>query len=221
MSEKDIRIDGEEILLSSKRCAAFFGVTTKTIRRWRQEGCHCVERGWWNLHDVYEWRMGISQAEDAQNADVTSWALKKMQADADLKCAKAEQEKIKLEVMRRNYVPMDTVQASWCDRLTVCRVNMFAWIHTLPPVLEGLNRSEIEEILDNEIRGLWEAYSQNGPFTPFPLLAYQQRLAAALGDEAAAEEQRHLREKTSRATADEDSVEEAQKNKVDDDDRSN
>ena len=164
MDVKNVDVTKDAVLVSTSRCAQLFGVSRETIRLWVNAGCPKTKKGWFSIADVIAWRLGVVKESEEKPGE--SLPSKKMRADAEYKLAKAEQEKIKLEVMKGDYVALEDVKFAWAERLTVCRVNMFAWIHTLPPILEGLSRAEIEEELENETRNLWEAYSRDGPFTP-------------------------------------------------------
>ncbi len=163
LGKANVRVEGDTIFLSTKRCAAFFGVTSKTLLEWRRAGCPQADRGWWVPEEVYRWRVGL---ESGASEGESNWQGVKLRAEAEYRAAKAAQEEIHLEVLRGKFIPSDQVKEAWADRLTACRVNMFSWIHTLPPFLEGLARVELERVLEEEVRALWEAYSQDGPFTP-------------------------------------------------------
>jgi len=165
VSVKNVRLEGGKIIVTTSRCASVFGVSREAVRLWGKAGCPQSERGWWDLDEVVKWRMGVEQGAAAEQSK-ESWPKLKIRAEAEYKAAKAEQEKIRLQGMKKDFVPFTDVKFSWAERLTVFRVNMFAWIHTLPGILEGMSRAEIEEQLEGEIRNLWEAFSRDGPYTP-------------------------------------------------------
>nr|WP_321499416.1 hypothetical protein [uncultured Dethiosulfovibrio sp.] len=167
LAKPNVKVEGDVILLSTKRCAAFFGVTSKTLLEWKQTGCPQSGRGWWNPEEVYRWRCGL-ETERASSEGSGSYQAMKLKAEAEYRAAKAAQEEIRLAVLKEEYIPFGQVEEAWSDRLTVCRTNMFGWVHNLPSLLEGMSRVEIQKTLEDEVQALWEGYSRDGPFTPEP-----------------------------------------------------
>jgi hypothetical protein len=163
LAKPNIKVEGDRIMLSTKRCAAFFGVTSKTMSEWKRSGCPQAGRGWWDPEEVYRWRCGLET--DSPDND-GNWQAVKLKAEAEYRKAKAAQEEIRLKVLEGRYIPFEQVEDAWADRLVICRTNMFGWVNTLPPLLEGMSRTEMEKILGEEIRIIWEGYSRDGPFTP-------------------------------------------------------
>ncbi|WP_286677378.1 MULTISPECIES: hypothetical protein [unclassified Aminobacterium] len=157
-------INDDEILLSTKRCSAFFGVSPKTLLEWRKMGCPQESRGWWNPEDVLRWRSQVT-SEDGKVED-ENWIALKTKADALYKQAKAEQEKIRLQELKGLYMKKEEVYSEWANRLAVCKANMFTWSRTLASILVGRNLREIEKIIYDETYLLWEQYYREGPFTP-------------------------------------------------------
>ena len=99
--------DGQ-LIVSSEVLKRIFGVTQRLISDWAMQGCPKYDRGWWNLKDVIEWR-GLGRQKGEKKSD----EAKKLEADADLKYAKARQEELKLAEMMGELIPKERTKPHW------------------------------------------------------------------------------------------------------------
>nr|MBO6295478.1 hypothetical protein [Schwartzia sp. (in: firmicutes)] len=78
-------------------------------------------------------------------------ALRKLKAEADLKEAKAKQEKIKLNVTEGKFLPVSEVQAETSRLLADFKKNILAMGHHVATQLATVASPEATEIARNEI----------------------------------------------------------------------
>ena len=159
------KIENNIILLSSIRCASFFDVSPKTLLEWKKAGCPQAKRGWWNPEEVYRWRCGLTEDKESGG---DNWQAVKLKAEAEYRTAKAAQEKIRLGELQGQFISREQMAQAWASRLTVFRVNVFGWIHSLPPLLSGLSKKDLARTLEDEIYSLWDGFAREGPYTPTP-----------------------------------------------------
>ncbi len=112
--------DGQ-LIVSSEVLKRIFGVTQRLISDWQMQGCPKYDRGWWNLKDVIEWR-GLGRQKGQKKSD----EAKKLEADADLKYAKARQEELKLAEMMGELIPKDLVEATLSSTFSAVRQRLLA-----------------------------------------------------------------------------------------------
>lgn len=112
--------DGQ-LIVSSEVLKRIFGVTQRLISDWQMQGCPKYDRGWWNLKDVIEWR-GLGRQKGQKKSD----EAKKLEADADLKYAKARQEELKLAEMMGELIPKELVEATLASTFSSIRQRLLA-----------------------------------------------------------------------------------------------
>lgn len=112
--------DGQ-LIVSSEVLKRIFGVTQRLISDWAMQGCPKYDRGWWNLKDVIEWR-GLGRQKGEKKSD----EAKKLEADADLKYAKARQEELKLAEMMGELIPKELVEATLASTFSSIRQRLLA-----------------------------------------------------------------------------------------------
>ena len=92
-----------KFIFSTADACDFFQISRETLSTWQKKGAPKYARGKWDIKAVMEWRYAGRHAESPET--------RKLKAEADLKEAKAAQEKIKLGVTKDEFVPADAVRA--------------------------------------------------------------------------------------------------------------
>jgi phage terminase Nu1 subunit (DNA packaging protein) len=97
------RIVSTKFIFSTADTCEFFNISRETLSSWQKKGAPKEGRGKWNIKAVAEWRFDGKHTESPET--------RKLKAEADLKEAKAAQEKIKLGVTKTEFIPAYQVQA--------------------------------------------------------------------------------------------------------------
>ena len=120
----------------------FFQVSRETLSNWEKKGAPKAARGKWNIKELMEWRF------DGKHTD--SPEVRKLKAEADLKEAKAAQEKIKLSVKQDEFVHVLTVRSELTRLLANLKKNLLAMGHHVASNLASLDM-EAAETAKNEV----------------------------------------------------------------------
>lgn len=150
-----------QILVSRKQVADFFEVAPNTISHWKRQGLDAeVKRGVYDLKKVFDWWLEhrVVQDKDAK--------AKKDKWEAELKEAKAQLEKLKLERERGELIPRVEIAKLWAARVHEVKTGLLSLVRKLPPRLEGLTKREMAAVIEDEIYALLELYARQGPYTP-------------------------------------------------------
>ena len=150
-----------KILVSRAQLAAFFGVAPNTISKWKKEGMDAeVSRGRYDLKQAFDWWMTnrVAPDEDAK--------AKKDRWEAELKEAKAQLERLKLEREKGELLPRADIAQLWAARVHEVKTGLLSLMRKLPPRLEGLSKREMAAVIEDEIYALLERYARQGPYTP-------------------------------------------------------
>lgn len=122
----------------------FFQVSRETLSNWEKKGAPKAARGKWNIKELMEWRF------DGKHTD--SPEVRKLKAEADLKEAKAAQEKIKLSVKKDEFVPTGTVRdelvrvlANLKKSLLSIGQNTASHLHSIHPEAAEMAKTEIDK----------------------------------------------------------------------------
>ena len=78
------------------------GKTRQGLSDWRKKGAPQISRGKWDIQALMNWRYGTAQDDNPMS--------RKLKAEADIKEAKAEQEKIKLGIKQEEFVSTEFVR---------------------------------------------------------------------------------------------------------------
>ena len=54
--KKDTKVIAGKICVTTSALYEIFDVNESTLVRWAEKGCPKVQRGWWAIKDVLEWR---------------------------------------------------------------------------------------------------------------------------------------------------------------------
>ena len=131
-----------DFCVSTKTACEFFGISRETLSSWGKKGAPKVDRGKWDLKKLVEWRFDGGHVESPE--------LRKLKAEADLKEAKAQQEKIKLGVTKEEFLPVYEVHAELTRLMANLKKSLLSIGHNVAAELNSLD-VEAAEIARNEV----------------------------------------------------------------------
>lgn len=150
-----------DFIVSTKCACEFFSISRETLSTWKEKGAPKEERGKWDLKKLMEWRYKGEHMETP--------ALRKLKAEADLKEAKAKQEKIKLLVTEEKFLSVEEVRSELTRVFINFKKSMMAIGHNVASELTATAGAEAAEIarneVDNRIREALEEVSRYGRYT--------------------------------------------------------
>ena len=132
----------EKFIFSTADTCNFFQISRETLSRWEKKGAPKAGRGKWDLKALMEWRYSGKVTE--------SPAKRKLKAEAELKEAKAAQEKIKLGVTRAEYIAAAEIQSELARLLANLKKSLLAIGHNVASDLAALD-SELVTIAKNGV----------------------------------------------------------------------
>jgi len=140
---------------STAETCDFFQITRETLSSWTRKGAPKEARGKYDIQKVMQWRY--------QGQHMETPATRKLKAEADLKEAKAAQEKIKLGITRTKYIPVEDVQADLTRVFANVKKSLLAISHLVASDLAGVNQEAAEVakgIVDNRIEDALKAMAE-------------------------------------------------------------
>ena len=138
-----VRVTEEtKFIFSTADTCEFFQISRETLSSWQKKGAPKAGRGKWSIKALMEWRF------DGKHTD--SPEVRKLKAEADLKEAKAAQEKIKLGVKQDEFVHVLTVRSELTRLLANLKKNLLAMGHHVASNLASLDM-EAAETAKNEV----------------------------------------------------------------------
>ena len=146
-----------EYIFSTQKTCEFFGISRETLSSWQKKGAPKESRGKWNLKKLVEWRFDGGHKESPE--------VRKLKAEADLKEAKAQQEKIKLGVTREEFVPTYEVAQELKKLFSVMKKNLLAIGHNVATELGSIDIEAAEtarNVVDKEINEALEEMAKGG-----------------------------------------------------------
>ena len=143
--------------MDAKDICEFFGVTRATLSNWVRKGAPKEEYGKYDLRDLVKWRYSSGMSPETR----------KLQAEADLKEYKAEQEKIRLGVLESEYIKTAIVARDVRRLLTTLKRRLLAIGHDVATDLNALDSEaalEAKNIVDKRITTALEQMARSGVY---------------------------------------------------------
>lgn len=151
----------ENFLVSTKIACDFFGISRESLSTWVEKGAPKEARGKYDLKKLMEWRYKGEHME--------SLPTRKLKAEAELKEAKAKQEKIKLSVTEQKFLPVSEVQDDISKMLVNLKKALLSIGHNVATELAAKINAEAAESarseVDKRVREALEELSRNGRYT--------------------------------------------------------
>jgi hypothetical protein len=95
-----------------------------------------------------------------------SLSQRKELVDLKIRQVRLLRDKLLYEALKDEYYPKKDVKAAWCKRVAEVVAGLSALRYTLPPLLVGKTRAEMEAIIDAEIFKLRTEYARDGQYCP-------------------------------------------------------
>ena len=148
----------EKWVVSTQDVAYLFGITTRSVRKWKDAGCPHIEgaRGKWRLKDVIEWKVNMFLPDkDADPED-----LKKREAVAETrwKEERALVKQFEREIMEGKYHPHDEVVQAWASRVVELKSALLNLVKQFP--------KEHREDVRESVYDFLAQYARDGKYTP-------------------------------------------------------
>ena len=141
--EKDIKIIAEKVCVSTQALYEILGVDESTLVRWAGKGCPKVQRGWWAIKDVLDWRNASFTKE--KNVDEMNFSEQKVYYEGLLKKAQLEAVDLKNKVASGEFIAKDEIVAELTRFLVVLKRSMNGFSKKIATELSHL-------VDDNEAR---------------------------------------------------------------------
>lgn len=106
---RDIKVIAGKICVSTSALYEIFEVNESTLVRWAERGCPKVQRGWWSIKDVLDWRNASFKALTENDIDKMSLSEKKTYYDAKVKEAQSEALLLKNKIAQGEYIAKDEI----------------------------------------------------------------------------------------------------------------
>lgn len=107
--EKDIKIIAGKVCVTTSALYEILDVNESTLVRWFERGCPKVQRGWWSIKDVLDWRNASFKAMTENDIDKMSLSEKKTYYDAKVKEAQSEALLLKNKIAQGEYIAKDEI----------------------------------------------------------------------------------------------------------------
>ena len=145
-----------DLTVDVNNVAKFFGVSDRSIQKWRVRGCPKLKHGLYDLKAVFEWwvdNVGSGHdSKDTENIKLEYWRWK------------TENERMKAEQTSGVLVPRADIARLWSGRVLEVGTGLFSLANRLPPLLEAKPQREMAAIVKAEIKKLHENYARTGRF---------------------------------------------------------
>ena len=140
--------EGRKFVYSTADTYEFFGITEQSLFKWRSKGAPQVAPGEWDIQALMNWRYGAE-------SDTDNPAARKLKAEADLKEAKAAQEKIKLGVKQEEFVAAEFAEHELTRLFANMKKSLLAISHNVAADLAAIDPGAAETakgIVDGRVR---------------------------------------------------------------------
>lgn len=106
---RDVKIIAGKVCVTTSALYEILDVNESTLVRWAERGCPKVQRGWWSIKDVLDWRNASFKALTENDIDKMSISEKKTYYDAKVKEAQSEALMLKNKIAQGEYIAKDEI----------------------------------------------------------------------------------------------------------------
>lgn len=146
--------------LNRAQIAAAFGVTTRSINQWVNEGMPRNDNGTYSLPDCISWALdrAIKKAPAPDPQEAQDW-MTEFRKERAIR-ARLEREELEGQLFRRS-----DVTEAWINRYSHFKRNLLAWSKRLPGRVHGLGEREMIQAIEDEATHLLSLLARPGRFT--------------------------------------------------------
>lgn len=141
------------ILKSQPEAAAYFGVRTRTLQYWIQNGMPVNSDGTYDVEVIKAWR---AQDERRQKKEKSP-----DDPEVRFRTAKARLAEIELAKRMGDLLPREEVESEWLNIIITLKKSLLGLPKRLAPQLVGLDAKLIQTALNKHIRELLENLTRN------------------------------------------------------------
>jgi len=166
--DNKVKIINDRICLSTAAMCEVFNIDKSTLKRWSDDGCPKVARGWWPLKEVLEWRGLVSAAGIKTEKDIEKLSLKeqKLYFEAKYKQAQSEAAEFKNAIQRGEYIPKDEIIAELQRFFIVLKRSMLGYSRRIAteisPFVDAIEARRIEKMITELTNDALEQLSIDG-----------------------------------------------------------
>lgn len=162
----------EKMCVSTQELCNQMNISRKTISEWETKGCPKQARGWWPIWEVLRWRGlidggGVNTAEEA---DESSFAIKKLKYEAEYKKQKAEEAAFENAVTRGEYIKKDDIIAELQRFFIVLKRSLLGYSRTISTELaayvDSVTARRIERMITELTMDALEQICIDGIYKP-------------------------------------------------------
>lgn len=142
---------------STSDVCSFFDISPKTLNNWEKKGAPKKDYGKWDIKELIEWKYGAGKNQSPE--------ARKLLAEADLKEAKAEIEKIKLAIAEGRYIESKKITSDLRRLFTVLKKSLIGIGHAVGSELNSLDPECAQiaiNVIDEKIHEALEQLSKSG-----------------------------------------------------------
>lgn len=165
-TNKDIKIIAEKICVSTQALYNILDCDESTLVRWAAKGCPKVQRGWWSIKDVLDWR-NANFTKD-KTVDEMNFSEQKVYYEGLLKKAQLEAVDLKNKVASGEYLSKDEIVEELTRFLTILKRSMKSFSKKIATELAHLvsetEARRMEKIVSEVTTNVLEQLSINGVY---------------------------------------------------------
>ena len=163
---KDIKIIAEKVCVTTSALYEILDVNESTLVRWADKGCPKVQRGWWSIKDVLDWR-NTTFAKDKELEEM-NFSEKKVYYEGQLKKAQLETLDLKNQIAKGEFISKSEIVTELDRFLTVLKKTMTSYAKTIAAELSNLvdvtEARRMERLIQETTRNVLEQMSVNGVY---------------------------------------------------------
>ena len=167
---KDVKVIADKICVSTSALYDILEVNESTLVRWAERGCPKVQRGWWSIKDVLQWRNASFKAMTENDLDKMSISEKKTYYDAKVKEAQSEALILKNKIAQGEYIPKDEIVEELQRFLVVLKKSMTGFSRKiaadLSHIVDATEARRMGKLIQETTAKVLEQMSIDGVYEP-------------------------------------------------------
>lgn len=167
---KDVKILAGKVCVSTSALYEIFDVDESTLVRWAAKGCPKVQRGWWSIKDVLDWRNASYKPTTEDDLDKMSLSEKKAFYEAKVKEAQSEALVLKNKLAQDNYIAKEEIVEELQRFFVVLKRSMTGFSRKiaadLSNIIDATEARRIGKLVSDTTNNVLEQLSIDGIYEP-------------------------------------------------------
>jgi len=163
---KDTKIIAGKVCVTTSALYEIFDVNESTLVRWAEKGCPKVQRGWWSIKDVLEWRSATFDKE--KDIEEMNFSEKKVYYEGKLKEAQLEAIDLKNKIAKGEYIEKDVIVKELQRFFTILKRSMSGYSRKIAAELSHLvdtsDARRMERLINEVTNNVLEQISIDGVY---------------------------------------------------------